>query len=274
MFRGEDRIMQRKLALLLSGALLISVVPLASAQDGDSYTIAFVPGVNPDPFYITMSAGVNQAASDLGVEIIQQDPERFDVTVSAPIIEALVARGDIDAIVTAPNDREQSIPVLQEAHDAGIPVITVDTFIGDGDYENGEVTFPLSYIGSDNTQGGYIACSALADALGEGAQIYIQNVRPGTPPPTSARKAARWPPLTAVWKWCAWTTTTTAPTPPSSRRPPCCRPIRTSPACSPPIPSVRWVPVLRSRTLACPVRCRWRCSTLPRRTSATCVTAP
>ena len=41
------------------------------------------------------------------------------------------------------------------------------------------MTFPLSYIGSDNVQGGFIACSALADALGEGADIYIQNVRPG-----------------------------------------------------------------------------------------------
>ncbi|MGB1287263.1 MAG: substrate-binding domain-containing protein [Aggregatilineales bacterium] len=169
--------------LLALSALLLVVMALAPAaftqDDDDGYTIAFVPGVNPDPFYITMSTGVNQAAADLGVTIIQQDPERFDVTVSAPIIEALIARGDIDALVTAPNDKEASIPVLQDAHDAGIPVITVDTFIGDGDYSDGEVTFPLSYIGSDNTQGGFIACSALADSLGDGAKIYIQNVRPG-----------------------------------------------------------------------------------------------
>ena len=170
--------MIRKLAIFALAVMLLSLAVGASAQ-GTNYTIAFVPGVNPDPFYITMSAGVNQAASDLGVTIIQQDPERFDVAVSAPIIQALVARGDIDAIVTAPNDRAQSIPVLEEAFAAGIPVLTVDTFIGDGDYANGEVTFPLSYIGSDNTQGGYIACSALADALGAGAKIYIQNVRPG-----------------------------------------------------------------------------------------------
>ena len=170
----------RKILVLLTIALLLamSLMPGAMAQD-DAYTIAFVPGVNPDPFYITMSAGVNQAAADLGLEIIQQDPERFDVTISAPIIEALIARGDIDALVTAPNDKEQSIPVLQEAHDAGIPVLTVDTFIGDGDYANGEVTFPISYIGSDNVQGGYIACSSLADQLGEGAKIYISNTRPG-----------------------------------------------------------------------------------------------
>ena len=91
----------------------------------------------------------------------------------------LIARGDIDALVTAPNDKEQSIPVLQDAHDAGIVVLTVDTFIGDGNYADGEVTFPITYIGSDNTQGGYIACSALADALGEGAKIYVTNTRPG-----------------------------------------------------------------------------------------------
>ncbi|MBK9745358.1 MAG: substrate-binding domain-containing protein [Chloroflexi bacterium] len=171
--------MSKKFAIIFLALLILSVVPMVNAQDDSNYTIAFVPGVNPDPFYITMASGVNQAASDLGVTIIQQDPERFDVTVSAPIIEALIARGDIDALVTAPNDRAQSIPVLQEAYDAGIPVITVDTFIGDGNYADGEVTFPLSYIGSDNTQGGYIACTALADALGEGAKIYIQNVRPG-----------------------------------------------------------------------------------------------
>jgi ribose transport system substrate-binding protein len=169
----------KKFLVVAAIALFVmSLVPGVIAQD-DGYTIAFVPGVNPDPFYITMSTGVNQAAVDLGVNIIQQDPERFDVTVSAPIIQALIARGDIDALVTAPNDKEQSIPVLQDAHEAGIVVLTVDTFIGDGNYADGEVTFPMTYIGSNNVQGGYIACAALADALDEGAKIYVTNTRPG-----------------------------------------------------------------------------------------------
>jgi ribose transport system substrate-binding protein len=169
---------KRLLVLVTILLFVLSLIPGAIAQD-DGYTIAFVPGVNPDPFYITMSTGVYQAAADLGINIIQQDPERFDVTVSAPIIQALIARGDIDALVTAPNDKEQSIPVLQDAHEAGIVVLTVDTFIGDGNYADGEVTFPITYIGSDNVQGGYIACTALADALGEGAKIYVTNTRPG-----------------------------------------------------------------------------------------------
>jgi len=171
--------MTRKVIFLaLCLALVLSLVPGALAQD-DGYTIAFVPGVNPDPFYVTMSAGVMQAAADLGVEVIQQDPAEFNPVVQTPIIEALVARGDIDLLITAPTDREQMIPVLENVLDAGIPIITVDTFIGDGDYLDGEVTFPISYIGSDNFQGGYLACQTLAEKLGEGAQIYIQNVRPG-----------------------------------------------------------------------------------------------
>jgi ribose transport system substrate-binding protein len=169
---------KRLLVLVTILLFVLSLIPGAIAQD-DGYTIAFVPGVNPDPFYITMSTGVYQAAADLGVNIIQQDPEEFNVAYSVPIIQALIARGDIDALVTAPNDIEQSIPVLQDAHEAGIVVLTVDTFIGDGNYADGEVTFPLTYIGSDNVNGGFIACTALADALPEGSKIYVTNTRPG-----------------------------------------------------------------------------------------------
>ena len=69
------------------------------------------------------------------------------------------------------------IAPLQKANDAGLPLLTVDTFIGDGDYANGPVKFPLSFIASDNYLGGQIACRALADALNKTGKIYIQNVK-------------------------------------------------------------------------------------------------
>ncbi|TMF05592.1 MAG: substrate-binding domain-containing protein [Chloroflexi bacterium] len=68
-------------------------------------------------------------------------------------MDALIAR-KIDALLIAATDKQAMIEPLQRANDAGIPVISVDTFIGDGDYANGPVTFPLSYIRSDNVQGG------------------------------------------------------------------------------------------------------------------------
>ncbi len=86
---------------------------------------------------------------------------------------------NIDALIIAATDREALIEPLRRAHEAGIPIISVDTFIGDGDYENGTVTFPLSYIGSDNVEGGRIACEALIEAIGGAGSIYIQSVKPG-----------------------------------------------------------------------------------------------
>jgi ribose transport system substrate-binding protein len=126
-----------------------------------------------------MERGMQQAAADLGVTLVSQYPATWDATVQTPMLDAMVARGDLKFLFTAPVDVQAMIQPLQKAHDAGLPVITVDTFIGDGDYVNGPVKFPLSFIASDNELGGKIACQALADAVGDKGKIYIQNVKPG-----------------------------------------------------------------------------------------------
>ena len=109
-------------------------------------------------------------------------PQTWGVEVQTPILDALVARGDLDYIITAPTDKDQMVGPLQAAVDAGIKVITVDTFLGDGDYVNGPVTFPISYIGSDNVEGGRISARGLAEAIGGKGNVYINR-----PTPTSAR---------------------------------------------------------------------------------------
>ena len=81
-------------------------------------------------------------------------------------------------MVIAPTDKQAMVAPLQRPDGAGVKVVTVDTFIGDGDYGAGPVKFPLSYIGSDNLQGGKIACDALVKAIGSG-KVYVQNVKPG-----------------------------------------------------------------------------------------------
>ncbi|HSN77663.1 MAG TPA: ABC transporter substrate-binding protein [Anaerolineae bacterium] len=150
----------------------------AQPEPEKPYKIGFLAGVQ-DPFYFTMQRGAQQAAADLGVEMVVQIPPNWNVTDQTPMLDAMVARGDLDAIFLAPVDKEAMIAPLQKAADAGIPIITVDTYIGDGDYVNGPVTFPLSFIASDNEEGGRIACRALIEAIGGSGKIYIQNVKPG-----------------------------------------------------------------------------------------------
>jgi len=140
--------------------------------------IGFLAGVQ-DPFYFTMQRGAELAAADLGIELVTQIPEEWNATVQTPMLDALVARGDLDFLFLAPVDKEAMVAPLQAANDAGLPLLTVDTFIGDGDYAEGPVTFPLSYIGSDNVLGGYLGCQALAEAMGGAGKAYIQNVKPG-----------------------------------------------------------------------------------------------
>jgi ribose transport system substrate-binding protein len=167
---------RRQSFLALVTALVLAVVPqVAIAQD--TIKIGFLPGV-VDPFYQVMQLGVEAAAKKLNIEVVTQIPATWGVEVQTPILDALVARGDLDYIVIAPTDKDQMIGPLKAAVDAGIKVITVDTFVGDGDYVNGPVTFPISYIGSDNVEGGRIAARGLAKAIGGKGSVYINSTNP------------------------------------------------------------------------------------------------
>ena len=143
-------------------------------------TLAFVPGTGA-PFYITMHRGAGAAADLYGINLVRADPAAFNPEAQVPVIETILEENDVDYLITVPTDKDALIPVLRNIHDSGIPVITADNFIGDGNYEAGPVTFPITYIGSDNIAGGYLACSilALSNITGKGAAMYIQNIRPG-----------------------------------------------------------------------------------------------
>jgi ribose transport system substrate-binding protein len=160
-------------------ALATVVAPTVQAQD-DQITIALVPGLTTDAFYITMERGARAAADALGVELIFQGAPDFNPVTQVPVLDAVIASGP-DAILIAPTDTTQLIEPLRRAHDAGIAVITVDTFIGDGIYQTGagDDDFVLSYIASDNVLGGRIAARALANAIGGEGEVYVSNVNPG-----------------------------------------------------------------------------------------------
>ena len=168
---------KRFLLVLVSLMLLLSLIPAVTTAQDDVITIGFLPGV-VDPFYQVMQFGVEAAVADLGLELVTQIPPTWGVEVQTPILDAMIARGDIDYLVIAPTDKDQMIGPLEAALNAGIGIITVDTFLGDGDYINGPVTFPISYIGSDNVEGGRISARGLAAAIGGSGSVYINSTNP------------------------------------------------------------------------------------------------
>ena len=167
--------------LLVALAFALSAIgqsPTAQAQDSD-ITVALISGNTTDSFYMAMHEGAKKAAAALGIDLLYQGPRDWDAALQAPIIDALIARKP-GAILIAPMDTQQLISSLKVAHDAGIAVITVDTFIDDGRYQDGagRGDFPISYVASDNVLGGRIAARALAEAVGFKGAVYVANGKP------------------------------------------------------------------------------------------------
>ena len=174
--------MKRQIAALFGAAGIAAMAagsPTPAAAQ-DKCTIALIPGLTTDAFYITMRKGAEMAAQAVGCELLFQGAPDFNPVTQVPVLQAVIARKP-SAILIAPTDKQQLIAPLQQAIDAGIPVITVDTFIDDGKYQDGDGPgdFPLSYVATDNVLGGFLGGVALAKAIGERGKVYVSNVKPG-----------------------------------------------------------------------------------------------
>ncbi len=159
-------------------SLLVALTVFVSAQD--NVRIVLVPGLTTDAFYITMNKGAQAAAEALGITVDFQGAPNFNPVEQIPVLDAVIASAP-SAILIAPTDKVQLVEPLRKAVDAGIPVVTVDTFIDDGNYQDGagDGDFPMSYIASDNVAGGKIAARAMCDAIGSAGSVYVSNVSPG-----------------------------------------------------------------------------------------------
>ena len=124
-----------------------------------------------DEFYVSMECGAREAADELGVSVDVQGAEQFDPTLQTPVLEAVIA-SQPDAILIAPTDTTAMQAPIQQAVDAGITVVLVDTTLDDP-------SIAASAIASDNVEGGRMAAQALAEQIGEEGTVMVINVNPG-----------------------------------------------------------------------------------------------
>ena len=174
----ERRSLIKMMGVATAAATTSLIAGKALAQD--KIVIALIPGLTADGFYVTMHKGAEAAAKATGAELIYQGAAEWNVSLQVPILDAIIAKKP-HAILIAPNDKVQMIEPLRKAHEAGITVVCVDTFIGTGVFQTGagDADFPISYVASDNVLGGRMAARALAKAIGEKGKVYVSNVKPG-----------------------------------------------------------------------------------------------
>ena len=163
-------------AFVLFGLFIFSFAPFADAEE--ELTFGYVAGVQ-DPFMVLIQKGAEDKAKELGgVKIISQIPGVWSVDTQSPIWKAMASRG-VDLVFGCPVDKEALIPVLKDVYERGIPVITTDTYIGDGDYTDGSDNFVLSAIHTDNITAGEKGGHALAKLIGEKGKVYLQEFHVG-----------------------------------------------------------------------------------------------
>jgi ABC-type sugar transport system substrate-binding protein len=137
---------------------LVTGTAVAPAQAANK-KIAFVMGAESDPFFQAMKVGAEAAAKANNVDLIWQgDPSEYSPATQIPVVDAVLAQKP-DALVLIPTDPTALQPTIAKAKAAGIPVLNVDTRVGD-------LTDVLSFITGDNADGGAKAADAMAKAIG------------------------------------------------------------------------------------------------------------
>jgi ribose transport system substrate-binding protein len=150
------------------------------SSSGKHYTIALVPGLTTDPFYITMHAGAAAEAKKLGVTLTWQGGTTFSPNTQLPVVNSLLAKQP-SALLIAPTDVNALKAPIQKFTSAGIPVLAVDTTITDTSLLTAQIT-------SNNFQGGEAAADTIAKLAHDKGQVAVENVQKGVST-TDARQA-------------------------------------------------------------------------------------
>ena len=83
-------------------------------------------GQASDPFWSVVKKGVDQAASDMGVQVVYEAPPTFDMVAMSHLIDSAVATHPAGLVVSIPDPNALG-PSIKAAVAAGIPVISINS---------------------------------------------------------------------------------------------------------------------------------------------------
>lgn len=136
----------------------------APAPAENKIVIAVVPKSLNNPVFLEAKAGAEEAAKELGIEIIYTASPDADASQQVSIIEGLIEK-QVDGMLIACNQQEALQPVIDRAADAGIVVATFDS-----DSPESKRSF---YIGSNNYEFGKVSAEYMNKIIPDGGKVAI-----------------------------------------------------------------------------------------------------
>ncbi len=134
-------------------------------------TIGVVPKAVSHLFFVSVHAGVDQAARDFHVDTLWNGPENeTDYTRQIEIVDAMVAQR-VDALAISATEEHALVAPLERAIRAGIPVTIFDSAAAVENYD--------SFIATDNYGAGCTAARTLAGLIGKKGDVGMVMQKPG-----------------------------------------------------------------------------------------------
>jgi ribose transport system substrate-binding protein len=143
-------------------------------EGGEDRRVVFVPAVE-DPFYRAIGAGAAEAAAEEGLEFsVTEYPELWSSELQRKILTSFDF-DPVDVVLVGPVSQVALNEELRRIAAGGTAVITVDTYVGDGHYDTGDDAYALSYVGTDNYNGGKRVAEHLAELVGKEGSVYVNT---------------------------------------------------------------------------------------------------
>jgi rhamnose transport system permease protein len=97
----------------------------ATTSGNRKMVIAMMPKAKGDPYFVSCRKGAEEAAQELGIELLWDGPTDLDPAKQNEVVEAWITRG-VDTIAVSVENQIAISTVLRKARERGIKVITWD----------------------------------------------------------------------------------------------------------------------------------------------------
>jgi ribose transport system substrate-binding protein len=169
--RNRLRSLSKVFALALIAGTAFTGVKESTAADssGSKGTIALsLKTITNDDFQKALADAVKAQVESSGYTfLLVTAGEQTAVSTQVNQVEDLIAK-KVTGIILNPMDGNAVVPVLGKAHDAGIPVVIVDSPVAKG-HEGLYITF----VGTDNLNAGMQAGKQMVQALGNKGKVLV-----------------------------------------------------------------------------------------------------
>jgi inositol transport system substrate-binding protein len=167
----------RRHALALAssaGLAMAGISGPAAAQSDQPLTIMTSLANMAFPFFVHMQKELRAEAEALGNITLMESDGQGSTPKQTADVEAAIVQG-VDGIIISPNEVDAMAPALQQAVDAGIPVVTIDRRV-DG------VSGIFAHVGADNVKGGEAQGELIMALFPDGANVFNLQGQPGSSP--------------------------------------------------------------------------------------------